>query len=118
MKIELYTALVDVRIPPEKAKQLVEAVEGHVDMQISHNVIALGQRMDAMTARFEARFEALEARFDAMNTKFEAVLMVLADLKSDRDIRTVRFRWVIATMLTTATVVTSLLVSLHALGKI
>lgn len=83
MHIELFTALKSLNVTDEKAKEVVEAVQDYIAMQISQATQPILNRMDSMQG--------------VLSSKIDAIATVKAQTEADRERRNQLARWVIGT---------------------
>lgn len=87
MHIPLYTALKSIGIEDEKATEVVSAVEGFINMQISQATQPILNRIDSMQG--------------VLSSKIDAIATVKAQTEAERERRNQLVRWVIGTGIAT-----------------
>lgn len=88
MHIDLFVALKSVSVDDKAAKDVVEAIESYIAMQISQATQLALDRMDSMQA--------------VLLSKIDALITVKGQLEAERERRNQLVRWVVSTSIATA----------------
>jgi hypothetical protein len=77
MHLDLFTALQSVKIEDAKARAVVDALQEHIDMQISQATQPVIAKLEAIETRMESRIEVVSGKIDSMRWFIGAVGVVV-----------------------------------------
>ena len=114
-----YTALTGAKIDNDQATAVVDALQEHLDMQVNRSSEAVLVKLDRLGTRMDTRLEGMQVALGALQaTLVSKIDAMVADrivpLEAAAQVRVLRFRWLVASALSTAGICSAVVVTLHS----